>query len=80
VLVCSRDSYRFTDFRKRLKDPEFNKAQSAMLELRLDLLDSFLQGSGPDVKSFFKAGRLVILDISDPFVECTCTIIRLDDN
>jgi len=43
-----------------------------MLELRLDLLDSFLKGDGPDVKSFFKPGRLVILDISDPFVECMC--------
>jgi hypothetical protein len=64
------ESYSISDFRKRLKDPEFSKAQSAMLELRLDLLDSFLQGNGPDVKSFFKSGRLVIIDISDPFVEC----------
>jgi hypothetical protein len=67
------ESYLVADFQKRLKDPEFNKSQSAMLELRLDLLDSFLQGDDPDVKSFFKPGRLVILDISDPFVECMCT-------
>ena len=40
-----------------------------MLGLRLDLLDSFLKGDGPDVKSLFKPGRLVIIDISDPFVE-----------
>jgi len=39
-----------------------------MLQLRLDLLDSFLQGKGGDVSSFFKPGRLVIIDLSDPFV------------
>jgi len=73
MFFCLTESYSVIDFQKRLKDPEFNKSQSAMLELRLDLLDSFLQGNGPDVKSFFKPGRLVILDISDPFVECMCT-------
>jgi hypothetical protein len=41
----------------------------AMLQLRLDLLDSFLQGNGGDVSFFFKPGRLVIIDLSDPFVD-----------
>jgi hypothetical protein len=40
-----------------------------MLQLRLDLLDSFLRGKGGDVSSFFKPGRLVIIDLSDPFVD-----------
>jgi hypothetical protein len=42
----------------------------AMLQLRLDLLDSFLRGRGGDISFFFKPGRLVIVDLSDPFVDC----------
>jgi hypothetical protein len=60
----------FLDFRKRLSDSEFNQKQMAMLQLRLDLLDSFLRGRGGDISSFFKPGRLVIVDLSDPFVDC----------
>jgi hypothetical protein len=41
-----------------------------MLQLRLDLLDSFLKGDGEDITHFFRPGRLVIVDLSDPFVNC----------
>jgi hypothetical protein len=40
-----------------------------MLQLRLDLLDSFLKGQDADMSSYFKPGRLVIIDLSDPFVD-----------
>jgi hypothetical protein len=56
-------------FRERLSSSEFNQSQMAMLQLRLDLLDSFLQGTGGDVSFFFKPGRLVIIDLSDPFID-----------
>jgi hypothetical protein len=49
-------------------DKGFNPAQTAMLQLRFDLLDSFLRGKEPDISSFFKAGQLLIIDLSDPFV------------
>ncbi|KIM21769.1 hypothetical protein M408DRAFT_29280 [Serendipita vermifera MAFF 305830] len=65
------DDFTYRAFQKRLKNPEFNRSQGAMLQLRLELLDSFLKGNGPDVTSFFKPGRLVIIDISDPFIEST---------
>ena len=58
------------DFRMRLSNSDFNPTQMAMLQLRLDLLDSFLRGRGGDISFFFKPGRLVIVDLSDPFVDC----------
>lgn len=58
-----------TGFRERLAASDFNKSQGAMLQLRLDLLHSFLQGTGNDVSSFFKSGRLIIIDLSDPFID-----------
>jgi hypothetical protein len=56
------------EFKKRVTDKGFNPAQTAMLQLRFDLLDSFLRGKEPDISSFFKAGQLLIIDLSDPFV------------
>ncbi|KAG8831139.1 hypothetical protein FRC17_003588, partial [Serendipita sp. 399] len=63
------DAFNYRDFRKQLQEQEFNKSQSAMLQLRLDLLNSFLQGDGSDLTSFFKPGRLIVVDLSDPFVD-----------
>ena len=40
-----------------------------MLQQRLSLLNSFLKGDGGDISSFFKEGRLVVVDLSDPFVD-----------
>jgi hypothetical protein len=56
----------FQIFRKRLEDPEFNKSQGAMLELRLDLLDSFLQGHGADVKLFSRLDASSLLIYQTP--------------
>lgn len=72
------EGFKYQNFKKRLQGQEFNKAQGAMLQLRIALLDSFLQGKGPDIKSFFKPGRLVIVDVSDPFVEPTTAAILFD--
>jgi hypothetical protein len=67
IIPCSCQS--LSAFRERLSDSEFNQKQMAMLQLRLDLLDSFLRGTGGDVSFFFHPGRLVIVDLSDPFVD-----------
>jgi hypothetical protein len=56
-------------FNEKLKQSKFNPVQKAMLQQRLNLLNSFLRGDGGDISSFFKQGRLVIIDLSDPFVD-----------
>ncbi|PVF91522.1 hypothetical protein CPB86DRAFT_802757 [Serendipita vermifera] len=72
------DNFSYRAFRKRLDKEEFNKSQLAMLQLRLDLLDSFLKGDGEDITYFFKSGRLVIIDLSDPFVNSTTAAMLFD--
>ncbi|KAG8749489.1 hypothetical protein FRC14_001329 [Serendipita sp. 396] len=72
------DGFNYGEFRKRLSEQEFNGSQSAMLRLRLDLLDSFLRGDGSDLTSFFKPGRLIIIDLSDPFVDGTTAAMLFD--
>lgn len=43
--------------------------QKAMLKLRFDLLDAFLRPEAPDVQSYFGAGKLVLIDLTDPFLD-----------
>lgn len=63
------DGFSYQGFRKKLAESDFNRTQQSMLQLRLDLLDSFLKGTGKDIVKFFNSGRLVIVDLSDPFVD-----------
>jgi len=70
-LICFTVSLtKCLDFRMRLRQSNFSPNQMSMLQLRLDLLDSFLRGRGGDISLFFKPGRLVIVDLSDPFIDC----------
>ena len=56
-------------FKSRLRNANFNPAQTAMIKLRTDLLDSYLgRGSALDIVSEFAPGKLVIVDLSDPFL------------
>ncbi|KAG8816895.1 hypothetical protein FRC19_011719 [Serendipita sp. 401] len=72
------DGFNYGEFRKRLSEQEFNGSQTAMLQLRLDLLDSFLCGDGSNLTSFFKPGRLIVIDLSDPFVDGTTAAMLFD--
>ncbi|KAG8841033.1 hypothetical protein FRB91_005426 [Serendipita sp. 411] len=72
------DGFNYGEFRKRLSEQDFNGSQTAMLQLRFDLLDSFLRGEGSDLTSFFKPGRLIIIDLSDPFVDGTTAAMLFD--
>ena len=67
-------------FREKLREAEnqFNEAQRAGVEMRLGLLDSYLDEHVPDVTMFFGKGDLVIVDLSDPFLACTFDLIVAD--
>ena len=43
--------------------------QKAMIKLRLDLLDAFLRPEAQDIQSYFCPGRLVLVDLTDPFLD-----------
>ena len=40
-----------------------------MLKLRLDLLDSFLRPGSPNIQSYFGVGDIVLIDLTDPFLD-----------
>ena len=43
--------------------------QKDMLQLRFDVLDTYVKGASVAVSSWFKDGRLVIVDLTDAFVD-----------
>lgn len=59
----------FTAFKKRLATASFDAVQKLRLNARLNLVDSFLQGNSPKIDKYFKQGSLVIVDLTDPFIE-----------
>jgi len=50
----------------------------AMIKLRLDLLDAFIHPSAPDIQSYFTAGGLVLVDLTDPFLDSLTAAVLFD--
>ncbi|KAG8838023.1 hypothetical protein FRB91_007811, partial [Serendipita sp. 411] len=80
LSILREPGFKFTykGFRSQLRKRDFNKSQSGMLQLRLDLLDSFLHGKGQDIPSFFGPGKLLIIDLSDRFIDDTTATMLFD--
>jgi hypothetical protein len=57
------------EFKRRLDLEHLNFTQRAMIKLRLDLLDAFLRPGAPDIEFYFTAGGLVLVDLTDPFLD-----------
>jgi hypothetical protein len=43
--------------------------QRSMFKMRTDLLDSYLSTTAPSITSWFDDGKVVIVDLSDPFLD-----------
>jgi hypothetical protein len=43
--------------------------QKAMIKLRMDLLDAFVHPGARGIESYFTAGGLVLVDLTDPFLD-----------
>jgi len=43
--------------------------QRMMINLRLDLLDAYLRPDSTELKSYFGAGQMVLVDLTDPFLD-----------
>ena len=54
---------------RKLEEKTFNPAQTAGLEQRLSLLNSFMDTRPSRYPSRFAAGELTIVDLSDPFID-----------
>ncbi|KAF7791008.1 hypothetical protein EIP86_001967 [Pleurotus ostreatoroseus] len=70
ILRGMEDNFDYRDFRDQVGRAKFNGSQKSMLNLRLSLLDSCLNGDESNsIKSHFKAGQLTIIDLSSPFMD-----------
>jgi hypothetical protein len=66
-------------FTERILLENFDPKQSNMLDLRLGLLESFLDMKGDDPEPQFRPGEVTIIDLSDPFVtsNTACILFKL---
>ena len=63
ILRGMEDNFDYRDFRDQVGRAKFNSSQKSMLNLRLSLLDSCLNGDESNsIKSHFKAGQLTIIE------------------
>ncbi|KAJ7430794.1 hypothetical protein B0H11DRAFT_2134212 [Mycena galericulata] len=72
------DAFSYQEFKRRLDLEKLNFTQRAMIKLRLDLLDAFLRPGAPDIESYFTAGGLVLVDLTDPFLDSLTAAVLFD--
>ncbi|RYP36915.1 hypothetical protein DL767_003163 [Monosporascus sp. MG133] len=88
-MAMEGSAFTYTKFRERLADTPWVRGQETPLNLRLQLLDSFIMPS-PMTKSTrpapspgniwaFEPGSLTIIDLSDPFISSdeACTLFSI---
>jgi hypothetical protein len=52
--------------------------QRSMFKMRTDLLDSYLSATEPSITSWFGHGKIIIFDLSDPFLDGANAAILFD--
>ncbi|KAH7101551.1 P-loop containing nucleoside triphosphate hydrolase protein [Auriculariales sp. MPI-PUGE-AT-0066] len=62
------DGFSYTEFKLRTKRERFDSTQRIMLAHRLRLLDAFVQSSSRPIRSYFAPGDMVLVDLTDPFL------------
>ncbi|KAJ7753541.1 hypothetical protein B0H16DRAFT_1886945 [Mycena metata] len=63
------DLFSYLEFKRLIGLERLNPMQKAMIKLRLDLLDAFVRPSAADIESYFTTGGLVLVDLTDPFLD-----------
>ncbi|OAG08656.1 uncharacterized protein CC84DRAFT_1086658 [Paraphaeosphaeria sporulosa] len=78
-MSTAGEPFNYKLFKLQLKKKEFNSAQASMLQLRLDLLESFLELNASCVEPHFQFGEVTIMDMSCPFVDANtaCILFRI---
>jgi hypothetical protein len=57
------------EFKEELRQCKLNSSQRSMFKMRTDLLDSYLSETARNITSWFGHGKLVVVDLSDPFLD-----------
>lgn len=75
AMESNDDGLNYLEFKRKLWACDFNPTQTAMLELRLGLLDTFLDMSNSSPQPTFGPGEITIMDMSCPFVDANTACI-----
>ena len=72
-------SLDYSEFKRRLAKEKFDATQSCMLQMRMNLLDSFLDLDNKAPIPDFKPGEITIIDLLDPFLtpSMACILFKL---
>ena len=75
----SNGCLNYAEFKRRLVRESFDPTQTNMLEMRLNLLESFLDMTGKSPELEFRPGHITIIDLSDAFVTTStaCILFKL---
>ncbi|KAJ7782167.1 hypothetical protein B0H14DRAFT_3893911 [Mycena olivaceomarginata] len=73
-----RRCFSYQEFKRRIALESLDAKQTAMIELRLHLLDAFLPPGARQIESYFTAGGLVIVDLTDPFLDGLTASVLFD--
>ncbi|KAJ7255110.1 hypothetical protein B0H12DRAFT_1323296 [Mycena haematopus] len=66
------------NLKRRVNLERLDGKQKAMIELRLNLLDAFLRPGARQIQSYFGAGDLVLVDLTDPFLDGLTAAVLFD--
>jgi hypothetical protein len=80
IAATSKDgSLDYIKFKQALKVEAFDPTQTNMLEMRLNLLESFLDLTDKAPQPDFRPGEITIIDLSDAFVSpnTACILFKL---
>ncbi|KAJ4993565.1 hypothetical protein SVAN01_01113 [Stagonosporopsis vannaccii] len=69
----------YLEFKRRLAQETFDTTQTTMLNMRLNLLESFLDLTDTSPMPNFRPGEVTIIDLSDPFItpSTACVLFKL---
>ncbi|KAF8144663.1 hypothetical protein K438DRAFT_1500501, partial [Mycena galopus ATCC 62051] len=72
------DAFSYLEFKRRISLESLDPKQKAMIKLRLDLLDAFIRPDAHEMESYFTAGGLVLVDLTDPFLDGLTAAVLFD--
>ncbi|KAI6835259.1 hypothetical protein KC340_g5551 [Hortaea werneckii] len=79
-MAISQRPFTFAEFEERKDAKGFKEGQASMLNMRLDLLKSFMNESLTSQEGLFKThpGHLTIADLTDPFLDASTVCMLFD--
>lgn len=77
-MSTTGEPFDYRAFKLHLKKQKFNPAQTNMLQMRLSLLESFLDMTDTSPEMVFFPGEITIMDMSCPFVDANTACVLFE--